>query len=193
MSTRVALMRALITYTLGGYNERIPVTGNGQQGGMGIRGDAMQRAAEAWHLRVLGKTWTEIAHQVGYANDANVIRAVRRFVGRLPEPSPEETRTVWRARMEHLWGIAVRDADAGRPGALRAGVAIADRASRFDGLDAPQRVELSPGSEVLDAMVAEMMRRSGRPEIVDAEVIDLEYVPDPAEDPSDDEDDKDNE
>ncbi len=144
---------------------------------MGTRGDAMQRAAQAYHLRVMGKTWAEIAADVGFSNDANAIRAVRRFVGKLPEPSADETRTVWRDRMEHLWSLAARDAEQGRPGALRAGVAIADRASRLDGLDAPTRVRFEPGEEELEAIVATLLHKGGHEEILDADVLELEALP----------------
>lgn len=137
----------------------------------------MQRAAEAWHLRVLGKTWDEIARTVGYANDANAIRAVRKFAGRLPAPSAEETRTIWRERMEHLWSIAARDAAAGRPGALRAGVAVAQRAAALDGLDEPTRVAVGPDDEFLDQIVSRIAAAAGHEEILEADVLELEVLP----------------
>lgn len=141
---------------------------------MGTRGDAMQRAAQAWQLRVLGKTWNEIADVVGFANDANAIRAVRRFVGKLPEPDADETRTVWRERMEHLWGIAARDAEAGRPGAIRAGVAIAQRAAALDGLDAPARYEITPGEVQLERLAQQFLARTGYVETEESDVLELE-------------------
>ncbi|OAN37437.1 hypothetical protein A4X16_16640 [Microbacterium sp. H83] len=136
----------------------------------------MQRAAQAWHLRVLGRTWAEIAEAVGFANDANAIRAVRRFVGKLPEPDVDETRTVWRERMEHLWGIAARDAEAGRPGAIRAGVAVAQRASALDGLDAPARYEITPAESQLEQLVQQMLARSGHVQVEEPEVLELEVL-----------------
>lgn len=158
---------------------------------MATRGDAMQRAAQAYHLRIVGRTWTEIAAEVGFANDANAIRAVRRFAGRLPDPSPEETRTVWRDRMEHLWSLAARDAETGRPGALRAGVAIADRAARLDGLDAPTRVHVTPGAAELDEIVARLLRMGGVEEIVEADVIELDVIESRRFDESDEDEDDD--
>lgn len=149
------------------------------------RGDGMQRAAEGWHLRVIGRTWQQIADELGYANPSNAHRAVMRFAGTIPDPKPDTLREMWRARMERLWSLAHRDAEAGRPGALRAGVAIADRASRLDGLDAPTRYEVSPGEVELQRIVDEIVSRSGHDEIQDAEVIDLlpiESSPDDSED-----------
>ena len=142
------------------------------------RGEAMQRASQGWHLRVTGRTWQQIADELGYANPSNAHRAVMRFAGTIPDPKPDTLRDLWRARMEHLWNLAARDADAGRPGALRAGVAIADRASKFDGLDAPQRFEITPGEADLERLVDEIVRRSGHEEILEADVIDLDVVRD---------------
>ncbi len=146
-----------------------------------MRAGAMKRAAEAWQWRVLGKSWTEVAELVGFSNDANAIRAVRRFYGTLPTPSTDELRAMWRARLEHLWSLAQRDAQAARPGALRAGVAIADRASKLDGLDAPARFEVSAASAELNEIVHVILRAQGVEldaeadvfgDVVDAEVID---------------------
>lgn len=142
------------------------------------RADAMQRAARAWHLRVTGSTWEQIAAEVGYASAPGAHRAVTRFAGTLPDPKPEELRNLWRARMEQLWVYAQRDAEDSRPGALRAGVAIADRASKLDGLDAPSRVSMEVDGDRLDALVGELLRRSGSEEIVDADVIEIGEIED---------------
>lgn len=142
------------------------------------RGEAMQRASQGWHLRVTGRTWQQIADELGYANPSNAHRAVMRFAGTIPDPKPDTLRDLWRARMEHLWSLAARDADAGRPGALRAGVAIADRASKFDGLDAPQRFEVTPSEVELERLIEEFVARSGREVIEDADVLELEVLDD---------------
>lgn len=141
------------------------------------RGDGMQRAAEGWHLRVMGRTWQQIADALGYANPSNAHRAVMRFAGTIPDPKPDTLRELWRARMELLWTHAQRDAETGRPGALRAGVAIADRASKLDGLDAPTRVSITPGEIELERIVNDLLRRGGHEEIEEAEVIDMDWTP----------------
>ncbi|MRH29929.1 hypothetical protein GH740_11510 [Microbacterium sp. SYP-A9085] len=146
------------------------------------RGDGMQRAAEGWHLRVIGRTWQQIADELGYANPSNAYRAVMRFAGTVPDPQPNTLRELWRARMERLWTIAQRDAEASRPGALRAGVAVAQRAAQLDGLDAPSRVVVTPEDAELERIVARLLERGGQVDVVEAEVLELEQLPDDATD-----------
>lgn len=133
----------------------------------------MQRAARGWHLRVTGQTWQQIADELGYASQQGAHRAVMRFAGTIPDPRPDDLRAMWRARMEHLWRFAARDAEAGRPGALRAGVAIADRAGKLDGLDAPMRLAVSPDEQQLEEMVEILLARSGQQRIEEADVVEL--------------------
>ncbi|WP_341942336.1 hypothetical protein [Microbacterium sp. LWH10-1.2] len=140
----------------------------------------MQRVADAWALRVRGSTWDEIAAAVGYANGPNALRAVRNYVGRLPEPSMPELRSLWRERLEFLWPVAVRDAESGKPGAMRAAVAVAQRAAQLDGLDQPQRVEVNASAAEIAQLVNLLSRSQGGAteadvfelDVIDAEVID---------------------
>lgn len=164
-----------VRFPLVGYSQS--VTDDEQKVTRPRRADAMQRAAQAWHLRVIGRTWEEIAREVGYASPQGAHRAVSRFAVTLPDPKPDELREMWRARMEKLWTFAVRDAEAGRPGALRAGVAIADRAGKLDGLDAPVRFEVTPDEMALQGLVEELLSRGGQVAPIEAEVIDLEVLP----------------
>lgn len=141
---------------------------------------SMQRVADAWALRVRGSTWDEIAAAVGYANGPNALRAVRNYVGRLPEPSMPELRSLWRERLEFLWPVAVRDAESGKPGAMRAAVAVAQRAAQLDGLDQPQRVEVNASAAEIAQLVNLLSRSQGGAteadvfelDVIDAEVID---------------------
>lgn len=131
---------------------------------------AMQKVADAWAMRVRGADWATIARTVGYSSPQNAMRAVRRFAGKLPEPTAPELRSLWRERLEYLWPHAARDAELGRPGALRAAVAIADRASKLDGLDAPQRFEVTPDAAAFDALVDRLVAAQGG-EVVEADDI----------------------
>jgi hypothetical protein len=141
-----------------------------------VNAKAMQRVADAWAMRVRGATWDEIATALGYANAPNALRAVRNYVGTLPQPETTELRSMWRERLETLWPIALEDAKASKPGAMRAAVAVAQRAAQLDGLDQPTRVEVSADAGELDAMVrALLVAKSGELE-AEAEVWDAEVV-----------------
>lgn len=53
------------------------------------------------------------------------------------------------------------------------------------GAKAPTKVEITPGEAEMDRIVREIVARQGVEDVVDAEVIDLEYIP-PPPDPEDD-------
>lgn len=141
------------------------------------RADALDRAGKAWRLRVSGAPWAEIAATLGYANDANVIRAVRSSFGKLPQPDREELRTMWRERHEVLYRIAATDAEDRRPGAVRSAVAVARSAAQLDGLDAPTKVQISPASEEFERVMALVMGR-GAAVPVEGDIFEIEGVVD---------------
>lgn len=137
---------------------------------------AVQKVADAWSMRIRGASWAEVARALGYSSPGNACRAVKNYVGSLPEPEMHELRSMWRERLESLWPIARRDVEDGRPGAMRAAVAVAQRAAQLDGLDQPQRVEVSGGADELNAMVRVILAAQGEADdeadIFDAEVVD---------------------
>lgn len=144
----------------------------------GNRAAYHQRVADAYGMRVRGAAWAEIAQATGYSTPQNAMRAVKSYTGKLPRiESTDQLRSLWRDRLEFLWPLAVRDAEAGRPGAMRAAVAVVDRASRLDGLDAPTRFEVSPDEMALQGIVDELLARGGQVAPIEAEVIDLEVLP----------------
>lgn len=102
-----------------------------------VNAAAQAKAQQAWSLRVAGLPWARIAEHVGYSDDAGAIRAVRTYAGSLPEVDRHASRQVWRERIEWLWARAARDVQEQRPGAVRAAVALAQRAGQLDGLDVP--------------------------------------------------------
>lgn len=140
----------------------------------------MQRVADAWSMRVRGATWDEIAAALGYANGPNALRAVRNFAGSLPQPEMPELRSLWRERLEFLWPIAARDVEAGKPGAMRAAVAVAQRAAQLDGLDAPQRVQVeSADAAELAAMVGALLAAQGSDaDVLESSIWDGEEIED---------------
>ena len=143
-----------------------------------VNAKAMQRVADAWAMRIRGATWDEVAAAVGYANGPSALRAVRNYVGTLPEPTMPELRSLWRERLEFLWPLAVNDVEQGKPGAMRAAVAVAQRAAQLDGLDQPQRVEITGGAAEIDRMVHALLAAQGEGYVEEPDVFDAELVDD---------------
>lgn len=56
------------------------------------RQDSRARAEEAWRLRVVGRTWWEIANELGYGSAGAVYTAVQRLHKRTPAASPDTVR-----------------------------------------------------------------------------------------------------
>lgn len=148
-----------------------------------VRADAMQRAERAWCLRISGSTWEEVAASTGFTDPSNCIRAVKAYFGTLPEVPREDARRMWRARHEALWSLTYRDAQDGRAGAVRAGVAVARSAAQLDGLDAPQRVEVTPDAATFEAVVQRMVAHvRGVQEVEEVDVVEYAEIDPTAED-----------
>jgi hypothetical protein len=118
-----------------------------------------------------------VAEIVGFHDAPTAHRAVKRWFGRVPEIDPDESRAMWRERLELLWRQSLTDSTQQRPGAVRAAVAVAQRAAALDGLDAPTRVEVYNPTVAEIAEYVQNMRASlgdvpeTEPEVVDAEVV----------------------
>ncbi|MGE9350120.1 hypothetical protein ACQP60_11660 [Isoptericola variabilis] len=69
---------------------------------------------------------------------------MKNYFGTTPHPDAALAREMWRDRLEVLWRQVLKDAEQLRPGAVRAGVAVVQRAAALDGLDAPQQFEIAP-------------------------------------------------
>jgi AraC-like DNA-binding protein len=131
-------------------------TGPGSGPSLAVRADAAQRAQRGWALRVAA-SWAQVAEAVGYTSATIACRAVRRYFGRLPQPSHDELRDLWRERQEFLGGQNAKAVREGAPGSVRAAVAIIRSTAQLDGLDAPARFQVeTPDSERILAIVREI-------------------------------------
>jgi AraC-like DNA-binding protein len=136
------------------------------------RADAAGRAMRAWSARVAGHTWSEAAELSGFSDASNCLRAVRAYFGTLPAIEREDVRALWRQRHEALWAIALRDAKARRPGALRAGVAVARSAAQLDALDVPAvSVVVSPTAAEFEDTVRRLVEARGGRSSIEADIF----------------------
>ena len=107
-----------------------------------VRADHQQRASLAAKLRVEGHTWEQIADAIGVNSASAAYDSVQRFYETMPQPDAADARReVW-SRVEWLWSKAVEDIEAGKAGAITAGVRVLERFSKLSGIDAPARLEV---------------------------------------------------
>lgn len=142
------------------------------------RADAAERASTAWRMRVAGHGWDEIAKTLGMKGGAPAAhRAVSRYFGKVPQPDREMLREVARQRTEMLWlRAAEKVEETPSPATIRAAVAVLERASKLDGLDAPSRVEVTPENAEFVAIIEAAARGMGIAVPVEADIFDAEYV-----------------
>ncbi|MFT4234309.1 MAG: hypothetical protein QM607_04815 [Microbacterium sp.] len=123
--------------------------------------DGMRKASSAWQLRVAGRSWEDIAREVGFSDAPHAHRAVRNFFGSVPQPAREELRELARARGEVVFRQALEDVLDQRPGAVRAAVAVLQRQAALDGLDEPTRAHVRVSQEHLDELLLEALEATG--------------------------------
>lgn len=144
------------------------------------RADAAERASKAWRMRVAGGGWDEIAKALGMRGGAPAAyRAVKNYFGKVPQPDREMLREIARQRAERLWlraAAAVEEAPS--PAAIRAAVAVLERAAKLDGLDAPSRVEVNPDHAEFVVLVEAAARGLGIAAPVEADIFSAEFVED---------------
>ena len=103
---------------------------------------AFARQQEALRLRGQGKSYDVIALTLGYANRAGAYKSVKSAMTKAKREGVAELRILEDRRLDDLqdavWPLAMK----GKPGSVRAALAILERRARLWGLDAPGRLEV---------------------------------------------------
>lgn len=169
-----------------------------------IKRGISQRARSAANLKVEGYSYQDIADLLEFDKAADAKRAVESVLAAIHGPGDYETiRIIAAARAEDALRRSTQMAKANfiqmedgdrvpNTEQLRwhqqAGTDLMNWAV-ITGAKAPTKVEITPGDDDMERLVALMLERSGHEEIVDAEVIDLEYIPnEPVDDLGEDDD-----
>lgn len=118
------------------------------------RADHTQRASEAWALRVAGRTWQQIADDLGYNDASSAHRAVTRFRDQAPAIDGAEIRRELFERTEALWQEVWQQVVDREPGAARSAVAVLDRWAKLTGSDAPTRIGVGHIESMAEQMYA---------------------------------------
>lgn len=97
------------------------------------------KAAKALELRKEGKTFDEIAQELGYRSKQTAHNAVMSAIkGILREPAEELVRLDLE-RLDQMWQVAYLNACAGDASAIASCMRIMDRRAKLLGLDAPPK------------------------------------------------------
>jgi AraC-like DNA-binding protein len=105
--------------------------------------EAKLRAANAVKLRMEGRTFPEIAQELGYNSQQAAHDAVKRaLVATLREPS-DALRTLELERIDVLWQMQFMNATSGDVQACMACLKLQERRAKLLGLDAPVQQEIS--------------------------------------------------
>lgn len=99
------------------------------------------KAAKAVELRMEGKTFSEIARELGYNSQQAAHDAVKRALDSTLRESADRLRELELARLDVLWQIQYLNAQGGDVQAMAACMKIMERRAKLLGLDAPVKVD----------------------------------------------------
>lgn len=169
----------------------VPLTGDEVKAGVS------ERARSVAKYRVLGYTYQEIADLMGLKDAREAQRIHHSVIAATLDPESIETqRAVVLARAEELFknsfamaraaALVATDDDGNQVELVNTErlrwhqVAAADlmNIATLTGAKAPTKVEFTPGEADLERLVEEIVRRAGHEEIMDADVLELEVIPD---------------
>lgn len=161
-----------------------------------VRAGVSQRAKAATNLKLEGASYQEIAEVMEYESAADAKRDVERTLAATHGPEEYETMRLMataRAERQFARSVAMAGADflVDDEGTRHANTeklrwhqqASADLRLLVDitGAKAPTKLEVTPGEVAMERLVQQVLERTGHQEILEAEVLDLEQVPDAPE------------
>jgi len=106
-----------------------------------------EKWAKALALRTAGKTYQEIAVEVGYADRSSAYNAVMDALKAMVREPADQARELELERLDKLTAAVWERAMKGDDFAIDRALKIADRRARLLGLDAPQKLELAEMKE----------------------------------------------
>lgn len=155
---------------------------------IGDRKTARQRAAEAYRLRCMNRTWDEIATALKYGSPASAFKAVAGHIKRMPAEEAEMARAFsagnYRQVIAELYSVAAKAKSANRlttaVQALEAAANVQDKHDRLTGLHVvvPTKVDVNVTSAVaiVDRAEAELLALAAKQQPANLPYIDAQVV-----------------
>ena len=106
--------------------------------------DERARALTALDLRIEGKTWSQIADALGYADESGARKATSRLLSRIEHEKVVELRELESLKLDAMQRAAWSEAVSGELDAIKVVLQIHDRKVRLFGLAAPVAVRVGP-------------------------------------------------
>lgn len=103
--------------------------------------EAKEKAVRALEARKEGKTFAQIADEVGYNSPQAAHDAVKRALDAMIREPAEDVRRLELERLDAMWGLHYLNAQAGDVQALAACMRIMERRAKLLGIDAPVRTD----------------------------------------------------
>jgi hypothetical protein len=103
--------------------------------GSRVRLRAREREAMCIAALRVGKTYDEIAADVGYASRSGAYAACMRALRNLPVPEVKELRKLHNERYEHLWAALQKNVDRGSAFAIQVAAGVVAAQSKLNGLE----------------------------------------------------------
>lgn len=105
--------------------------------------NAVDKQARALELLKEGKTYDQIAGQLGYASRSGAHKAVSTALQKTIQEPADELRTLHRIRLQAMWDAIWWAVAKGDPQAIDRALKIMERESKLLGLDMPVRIDVN--------------------------------------------------
>lgn len=104
-----------------------------------------EKQIKALDLRRQGKSYTDIAKELGYSSGSGAHNAVKKALRKTLKEPADELRKLENARLDAMLLALWPGIEKGDPKAIAAAVKISDRRAKLNGLDAPSGVDVTSG------------------------------------------------
>lgn len=147
--------------------------------------EADTKAQGALLLSIAGASWTEIARQQGYSSPTHARLAVERALAEAVGPEDRAKARELQDRrykrlLQSVMGKAIDPTDRDHLAYNARALAIVDRISVLNGLNAPQQVQITPTDQYLHEYLQKFLpeaqrdRDAAEADILDAQIVDDE-------------------
>lgn len=147
-----------------------------------VMAQADTKAEGALFLSLAGASWSDIARQQGYSSPTHARLAVEKVLAEAVGPEQREQMRMLQDRrykrlLQSVMGRAIDPKDANHLAYNARALAIVDRISVLNGLNAPQQVQITPTDQYLHEYLERMLpeaqkdRDAGEADILDAEIV----------------------